>query len=340
VDLLATCYADQVLAVRQRTSPKLPTLLGADLGVSMLDDQTASQVEQTFNAATVPLVWRTIETTEGNYRWDVPDKQIEWCRARGLRVCGGPVLQFDEQSFPDWLALYEDDFESLFSFASEFVEAAIYRYRDQVDVWQCAGRINSADLASLSEEVRVRLAARAIELSRALDPKTPVLVSFDQPWAEYLSRHEMDFPPLHFADTLVRANLGLTGVALEINFGYHPGGTLSRDPLEFSRQLDYWSLLGVPLFVTLCVPSSSEEDPLARRRTRLPPGTWTAKGQAAWVARYVPLLLAKPYLHGLFWNQLHDSEPHDFPYGGLFDLERRAKPTLAQLASIRQTHLR
>jgi len=127
---------------------------------------------------------------------------------------------------------------------------------------------------------------------------------------------------------------------LEINVGYCPGGTLLRDPIDFSRQLDYWAGLGVPLFVTMTAPSASHDDPLAQRRAKLPPDSWDPKAQQNWVQRYVPLLLAKSYVQGILWNQLRDSEPHDFPHAGLFDLRRHPKPALRQLASIRQAHLR
>ena len=106
--------------------------------------------------------------------------------------------------------------------------------------------------------------ARTVELVRSLDPDTPALVSFDQPWAEYMRQRESDFPPLHFADALIRAGLGLAGLMLEINVGYSPGGTLPRHPLEFSRLLDAWSLLGLPLWLSLCAPSAYHEDPLAQ----------------------------------------------------------------------------
>jgi len=339
-NLLAACYADQALAARRPMSQKLGTFLGANLGASPLDDHTAKEALEAFNAANVPLVWREIETSEGHYYWETSDRQIEWCRAEGLTLFCGPLLQFDQRAFPDWLALYENDFDSVMSFASDFVEAAVQRYRGRVDAWQCAGRVNTAEVLSLSEEEKVRLAAQAVEVTRRLEAETPALVSFDQPWAEYLSRREMDFPPLHIADALVRANLGLSGLVLELNMGYYPGGTLPRDPLALSRQLDYWSLLGVPLFVSVSVPSASHGDPLAQRAAKLPPGSWTAASQQGWVARFVPLLLAKPYVHGILWNQLRDFEPHEFPHGGLFDLRRHPKPALRQLASIRQAYLR
>ena len=44
---------------------------------------------------------------------------------------------------------------------------------------------------------------------------------------------------------------------MEINVGYCPGCTLPRHVLEFSRQLDTWSRLGLPLWLSLCVPMPS-----------------------------------------------------------------------------------
>ncbi|MBN2476012.1 MAG: hypothetical protein JXB62_15480 [Pirellulales bacterium] len=339
-DLLVASYIDQAIAVRRRAGGKLPCLLAGDLGVSLLDDYTARQFLLSFNAAVVPISWREIEASEGSRYWTVSDKQIQWGKKHGLTICGGPLLLCDSRGLPDWVYLWEDDFDSLQSCASEFITAAVTRYRGQVDLWQCAGRLNSADILSLSEEERLRLAAHCVELTRSLDPDTPAVICFDQPWAEYMSHRELDFPPLHFADALIRAGLEMSGLMLEINLGYYPGGTLPRTPLEFSRQLDYWGMLGLPLYVSLTVPSADHDDPLAQRTVKLAAGTASAKTQQAWVARYVPLILSKPYVRGVLWNQLRDSEPHDFPHGGLFDLRRHPKPALRALASIRQAHLR
>ena len=340
VNLLAGCYTDQAISIRRRGGAKLPSVLAGDLGITLLDDFTAQQFLQTFNAASVPVSWREVEPTEGAHNWTVCDKQLEWCRVCGLRTYAGPLVQLDRWTLPDWLYPWQGDFENILSFASDQIRAAVTRYRGKVDFWVCAGRLNTSDSMALSEEEHLQLAARGIELIHSLDPKTPVLLAFDQPWAEYLSRREMDFPPIHFADALVRAGVGLSGIMLEINVGYSPGGTLPRDPVEFSRRLDQWSVLGLPMHVAACLPSASNEDPLARRRVRLPPECWTARAQQTWISRFVPLILAKPYVHGFVWNQLRDSEPHEFPHGGLFDLRRHPKPALRAIASIRHAHLK
>ncbi len=183
-------------------------------------------------------------------------------------------------------------------------------------------------------------AARAIELTRALDENAAIVVSFDQPCAEYLSRQEVDFPPLHFADALVRAGLGLTGVMLEISLGYHPRGTLPRSPLDLNRRLDYWSLLGVPLYLTLCVPSSTSDDPLSAQEAEVWPDDWDLGAQQSWINQHVPLLLSKNYVHGVLWKQLSDSEWHELPHGGLFDSSGHPKPSLRQMAALRRAYLR
>ena len=337
---LTAAYVEQSIAVRRRGGVKLPTRLGANLGNSLLDQSHSQQFAEAFNAAVVPFTWREIEARESKYQWAVSDRQVQWCRAQKLSLCGGPLLKLEPGSLPDWLYLWEDDFENLLSFASEFTEAVVGRYRGKVNFWQCAGRLNSGEILSLSEQQKLRLAAQSIELVHRLDPDTPVLISFDQPWAEYMSHREMDFPPLHFADALIRAGLDISGIVLEINMGYRPGGTLPRTLLEFSRQLDCWAQLGLPLMVSICVPSDSGDDPMAQRRIKIWPDAWTPLGEQDWIVRYVSLILSKTYVQGIFWNQLRDTDPHEFPHGGLFDAQGRPKPALTSLSAIRQTHLR
>jgi len=89
-DLLAVCYAEQVLSNRRRGAQKLPAFLAGNLGMSLLDDYTSRQFVDTFNAASVPFSWREIQSNQGSFTWDVTDGQLQWCKASGLRVCGGP----------------------------------------------------------------------------------------------------------------------------------------------------------------------------------------------------------------------------------------------------------
>lgn len=336
---LGRCYSEQSLSARMHEFGKLETHLGINLGDSPLSEGVAPLVKGSFNTGCVPLRWRNIEATECSYDWSVSDQQVAWCREKGLRVHVGPLLAFDELGVPDWLCLWQGDFDSLLSCTHDFVKAAVQRYGGQVQLWQCAARVNVGDVLGLSQEERLRLVLEALQILGDADPATPALVSFDQPWGEYTRRESIDFPR-YLADMLVRADVGIAGVGLEINVGYFPGGSYPRDLLEVSQLLDYWSLLGLPLHVTLTAPSGSGPDPQAKSesqplKTAYPSG-WTPKIQQHWAELYVPLLLSKPYVQSVTWNQLRDAEPHVFPHGGLFDAQDRPKPALGVFAALRE----
>jgi hypothetical protein len=300
------------------------------------------QLAATFNMVSVPLTWRRIEATEGRRIWDEADKQVAWAQSAGLRVTAGPLLELDDRGVPDWTYLWEGDFNSLLAFMLDHVRAVVERFRGKVHLWQVAARMTHGHALGLSEEARLQVAAKAITTVRQLDSTTPIVVTFDQPWAEYLAHEHLDLAPLHFADALVRADLGLSGVGLEFNFGYHPGGSMHRGPLAIGKLLDTWSLLDLPLLVALTFPSASGEDPQANSKVRVlssEENKVTPKLQREWIQRHVPLLLAKSVVQVVLWNQLSDAVPHHYPHGGLFDPNDRAKPALNALKEIREKYL-
>jgi hypothetical protein len=269
---------------------------------------------------------------------------MQWCRRNGMKVLSGPLLCLDAQSLPDWLGAGNIDFETIATAARNYVISVVDRYRGDVHLWHCSAGTNASSILPLSDDQKVRLTVLCVETVRRLDPRTPVFVSFDQPWAEYMTSDRTDLWPIHFADMLVRADLGLAGLGLEINYGYWPGGTLPRDLLEISEHIDYWSLLGLPLILQITVPSSADGDALASDDAGRPlasafPGPLTAAGQKELVDRMLPLLFAKRSIHAVVWNQVFDSLPHKFPSAGVFDAADRPKPALSSLIALRRDHL-
>lgn len=333
--VIAKTFADAIINTRRKGNSKLTTLLGADLGTKLLDEKAARNFLSGFNTAVVPMAWPNIEAQEGKKDWTLTDAQVDWCSNHGLRVCSGPLLKFDRSSVPDWLYLWEGDEETILSFMIEHVREKVTRYRQRVHVWQCASRLITGELLGLTQEQRMRMTIQAIEIARQLDPQTPVVATFDQPWGEHAAQHAMDIP-LHFADVLIRSNIGLAGIGLEINLGYYPGGTLHRNAMEFSRQIDRWAMLGLPMMVALTVPSDNSLDKGARRPDQLSPGSWNPQRQAEWIRDFLPIILSKPSVQAVVWNQLRDDEPHDFAHGGLLGTEGQVKEALPQFTQIRQ----
>lgn len=332
-------YVRQATAQRRAQSRPTTTWFGVNLGSQPPTASVTQHVVNTFNMVSVPVGWRAIEAVEGRRNWTESDALFEWAKTTGMRLSAGPLLELDDRGVPDWTYLWEGDFESVTRFSLDQVTAVVERYRGRVHLWQVAARMTHGHVLGLDEGHRLQLVAKAIQTVRKLDPSTPVVVSFDQPWAEYMAHERLDLAPYHFADALVRADLGLAGVGLEINFGYDPGGSVYRGPLAMSRLVDMWSQLEVPLLVALTMPSSAQQDPRANPKAKVIAGDSseiTHETQREWIEQHLPLLMAKGAVQILLWNQLSDSLPHHYPHGGLFDAHEQPKPAMESLKTIRQ----
>ena len=177
---------------------------------------------------------------------------------------------------------------------------------------------------SLHRPSRTRRRAPAAGPVQARPSRAPLVISFDQPWGEYLAHRESELSPLHFADMLVRADIGLAGITLELNVGMGDTATMPRDRFEFDQLIERWSMFGVPLILSVSVPSEGEG--------------FTADMQRQWLESYVPILLSRPIVQGLFWNQLFDAEADDFPATGLIDAAGQHKPAFDVLPTLRKQY--
>ena len=340
--LFVAACADYATQLRRELANRPLVLFGANLGGLAPSHPALGAHADIFNAAIVPLNWRQIEPIESHRDWSLVDAQMDWCQKRGLKICAGPLLQWDKSGLPDWLYLWDGDDGALRSLATDFIKAAVERYRGRVQIWQAAGRMNTNDFLSLGEDGRLRMTVMALELLHALDPRSPAVLSVDQPWAEFMARMPCDLSPMYFADTLLRADLGLAGVMLELNFGYYPGGSAWRSPADVARHLDRWSMLERPLLVSLTAPSSAQADPLATNQAAVfapqPEHSLDEEEQCQWIEHLLATFHSKGVVQGIFFGQISDSGPHDFPHGGLLNWCDVAKPALAKIRALRRRY--
>lgn len=342
-DLLES-YSAQALSSRREQEGQLGTLLGTSLRPGQLPtDNQAGLYTETCNAANVRISWADIENDAGHWDFEATDELLGFCERHGLRVIGGPLFDFQDKMMPHWLYLLEDNFEGLLDSVCRFIDRAVRRYRGRVHLWNCAAGLNNRGPLKLTEDQVMRLAVSTIQTVRRADPTTPVIVAFDQPFGEYLSRVRDGISPLHCADALLRAGLGLSGVGLELRMNYHDIGTLPRTNLEFSQTLDRWAVLGVALLCQLTVPAGDATDPRALRPAEVfpvhPPAPITARDQLRIAGGFLRTLLAKPFVHGIIWEGWDDSRPHALPHCGLLDERGQPRPLQQYLARLRRDFL-
>lgn len=328
-------YARQAIAHRKRQAPRLPTMLAAQI------TETPSAAEEApilsgFNTVALPFHWGQREPNPGQYDWTEIDERIAWCTEHGLRICAGPLISLQKSSIPDWAYLWEDDFDQLLECAVNYIKAAVQRYQGRIQVWHAAARINEGGALELPEDQRLRLYLASVEAIRQIDKDTPVVASLDQPWGEYLRQQNISLSPFHYADALVRSELGIAGIGLELNYGYDQHATYPRDWVEFSRQMDRWSMLGAPLMIELTAPWGTELDERATLKSKPMDLVPNEPDSQHWVTRRaLPILLAKPYVHGVIWNQALARPSHDFPNAGLIKADGSKCPSLDWLAQLR-----
>ncbi|MBI1900844.1 MAG: hypothetical protein HYS13_07005, partial [Planctomycetia bacterium] len=177
---LAQCYCEQALSARVRTSGRVDTLLGVNLGGSLPAPKLLPSLAAASTGVCVPLNWHDVEATERAYDWSVSDQQLDWAMQEKLFVCGGPVVSFGDLELPAWLTLWEGDYENVLACVGDFVQRAARRYRGRFQLWHAAARLNVGDVLGLTAEERLRIAVRTVEIITAVDPDTPVILSFDQ----------------------------------------------------------------------------------------------------------------------------------------------------------------
>lgn len=345
LDAIATiseAYSHYMISLRREHESRLSTMVAVNVGSHSSPPPDRSEIWDAFNSVSIPFSWRDIERNEGEFDWTLVDAQITWAQSKGLRICAGPLLRLDRQHLPDWIYLWEERFDEIQAAATRFIQQVARRYHQHVHVWNCAAGLNRDGALELTEEEHLRLAVTAISNLRTVDEASPIILSFDRPWGDYLAQEQKDLSPLYFAEALTRADLGLAGIGLEFNYSYWPEGTLQRDLLEFNRHLERWAALGSPLIIFFTVPSDDAPDSQASQSAAPTgiAGTPSPESQKELAHRLLTLFLAKPMIHGIIWNQLADGEPHDFPHSGVLDASGAAKPVLHTLKALRQTHVR
>jgi len=346
---LCRSFMSQAIQFRIQQEKQLSTLLGIRLGCRPRWRSDAATTREACNTVEVAPSWHHVEADSDRIGYEVFDDQIKWAKEQGLRVVGGPLISLQPHAIQNWMYML-GDFDSLYQGACQYVQRTVERYRGQVSVWNVGSGLNSPNELGLTDEQTLQLAVGVVQAARRADPRTPVLITMDMPWAEYLGQRANAISPIHFSDALLRADLGLSGIGLEMNLNVSPGGSLPRDLIDVSDLIDQWSVLGVPLVAFVTTPSSSENDPEAFSKYRIV-SDWklptlnhsdqpSAPLQpfATYALETIQMLLAKQTVHGIFWNQHSDRERHVYSNAGLIDSNGNPRPLLDGLSQLRHRY--
>lgn len=337
-------YIERAFEIRHTRLDKFETTLCCRPEGDIPSGPLASRFAQAFNSMCVSFPWQHIEPTRGQFVWDASDRQVNWAIAHGLKTMGGPLIDFAGRNLPEWLWNDVCDLSSLSNVMAGYVESVVRRYQSRIRTWQISAGSNYAGVLASRDEELIWLTLRLADAVRRVNPQLEVIVGLAQPWGDYLAEQERSKTPFIFADDLLRTNVKLAALDLELIMGVSPRGSYCRDLLDTSRILDLYALLGVPIQTTLGYPSSSASNEHADADQRVGLGHWRGgffeETQADWASAFAALALSKPYVRNVVWSHWSDAQPHAFPNCGLVDDQGRAKATLQPLIKLRSEHLK
>ncbi len=183
----------------------------------------------------------------------------------------------------------------------------------------------TVDMLRLVEESRVQL---------------PTMVSFDFPWAERLVGAVGGVHPLQVADSLLRQGLEVGFLGLDISLDYWPNGSMLRDPLQWIDLVDIWSQLGLPLVLNLQLPTGLPDGPAddsrVDREVNCTLSNLTDDNRFRFLETVLPVMVARPAVHGVVWRQWQDGDDRRYKGGGLVDVSGNEKPILELIRRLRR----
>jgi hypothetical protein len=320
--------------------PDLPQV-GLAVSPSVFAPALCDAIAQCADFLVVPMRWSQMEPTEGRYTFAPTDKWIEWAVTRArLPVVAGPVLDFESGCVPDFVYIWEHDYETLRDVVIEHVKAVVTRYRRTVDTWTICSGLHVGSNFAISYEQAVDLTRVCVTIVRKLHPGAKVQIEISQPWGEYTAeasaRAARSIPPAVYCELLSQIGLDFDALALKVQMGYPLPGRSTRDLIAFSSLLDRFAQLDKPLALSMLGAPSSPVPPAPNMPLA---GNWRAEWspeqQALWLTRACAIAAGKPFVRSIAWQEVVDAPPPASPSGGLITGAGQPKPALAALRTLR-----
>lgn len=344
-DSMTQFHAELLLNRRRSTSQFARHIFGCRVDSTIQAEKYRQQLVSSFDFASLPIPWHQVEPQEDTFETAAVDQWVEALNRQRMPVIAGPLIRLSEMDLPDWMAMWEHDFDALRDHAYRYVQKMVYRYRRGVTVWNVVAGLNASSNFLLTFEQRVELTRLLISQVKTLVPGARTLVTISQPFGEYQSHSARGVPPLLYAEMIAQAGINFEGFGVELLMGTPAPGQYVRDLFQISSLLDRFSSLGKPVFLTAVgVPSRGSADPGDKSEGKLDPSvagrwrhSWDPQLQAEWVEAIYNLALSKPYVESITWSNLADLE-HTLPGGGLLTDMLQPKPAFGKIQQLRQRY--
>ncbi len=333
---LALAHAEILLHRRFGQRPAPASILGIRIWPGRDAQPLRELVKKEFDLLVIPLNWKELEVKEGKYQWDVVDRWMEWAAKQGKPVVAGPLLNFSKDAIPDWMHVWQNDYDTCRDMCFDHIEQVVTRYQSHVGVWNIACGLNTNDnFFTFTIEQMLDLTRMAVLRVRQHKKNARAMMELAQPFGEHTAFNRDSIHPISFIERLVQEGVRLDAVGVQLLFGSRAPGKATRDLMQISSLLDRFFLLEIPILISNMGVPSEPIDSLGGNWHE----PWSPTIQAQWISRMFASCLSKPFVESIFWADLFDHLGADLPLAGLINDAGQAKPALNRLVQLRR-HLR
>jgi hypothetical protein len=308
------------------------------------DHAYQNYVKNNFHFVTVPVSWREIEPKEQEQNFELLDETIHWLVHNRIAVKVGPLLDFSPGMIPDWLYIWENDFEQVREMAYEFISKIVERYSKKVQAWDVISGLNAHNCFNFSFEQIIEMTRSAALAAKRSSSRSLVLIELVEPWGEYYAMNQRTVPPLIYADMVCQSGIVFDGFGIKIQFGQPGSGCRCRDLLDLSSLLDRFAIFGKQVHLaSVGVPSAIEKIPDKMEKNGCSGywhGPWSEQVQAEWLRNVYRVALSKPYVDTITWRDLTDSMTPGMQNGGLLNQDLSPKLAYQQLCELKKELVR
>jgi GH35 family endo-1,4-beta-xylanase len=231
-----------------------------------------------FNYATTGFYWRWYEPERGKPMYDYTDRVVTWCRERGIRIKGHPLLWGDKAGIPRWF-----DGQPSAELRKKRVEDIMTRYRGKIEFWEVVNEPSHQAQPKVEE---------CYPWARETDPSATLIINDYHVLADGCPQF------VRLLKNAVAQSVPFDGIGIQA----HEPRTM-RFPLERCwRILDQYATFGKSLHITEYTPTSAG-DPITGSWKQ---GKWDEAAQAEWAEKFYRLCFGHPAVVAITWWDLCD----------------------------------
>ncbi|HNO78873.1 MAG TPA: endo-1,4-beta-xylanase [Phycisphaerae bacterium] len=341
---LTAFHAEIFLNRRKQVAGFPKRLLGTRINPKSTDASVRELIPKSCDFISIPFSWRDIEPREKELNWQATDDWIDWASRHHIPVRGSGLVSFTKSNVPDWLYIWEHDFEAIRDLVYEHLTRVIKRYGQYVSVWDVISGIHAANCFQFNFEQLMELTRMAVSVAKQTAPRSLAVIDIVMPWGEYYANNQRTIPPMLYAEMVMQNGLNFDAFGVQCCLGVGAEGRYVRDIFSISSMLDRFANFGKPVHVTgIQVPSAPSvgagdawEGKVAASAGGAWHRDWSPEIQRAWMRRVYHIALSKPFIESLTWQDFCEDNAHFLPHAGLVCADGKPKPAYEELVEIKR----